>query len=314
MNTNIQENQYLVLIVDDERLNRRQLRLLVEKEGYQVAEAINGREAITVSQQLHPDIILMDAMMPDIDGFECCTQLLSLDCHKYTPVLMITGLDDQESVDRAFAVGAIDYVTKPIHWPVLRQRIKRLIHQSQLQKKQEIITQELKQLATVDGLTQVANRRKFEEYFAQEWRRMAREQRPLSLILCDVDFFKFYNDTYGHRAGDRCLQTVAQVIQNTARRSVDLVARYGGEEFSVILPSTDAKGAAQVAQRICLGITMLAIPHSSSPVSSHVTLSAGVTTIIPQPGADFEEMIVAVDKALYQAKSMGRDRVFCYQN
>ncbi|MCC5634718.1 PleD family two-component system response regulator [Nostoc sp. CHAB 5844] len=313
MNAPIQDNQYLVLIVDDEQLNRMQLRLLVEKEGYQVVEAKNGREAVIFFQQFHPNIVLMDAVMPDIDGFECCTRLLSLDCHKYTPVLMITGLNDQESVDRAFAVGAMDYVTKPIHWPVLRQRIKRLIQQSQLQQKQEILTQELQKLATIDGLTQVANRRKFEEYFAQEWRRMVREQTPLSLIFCDVDYFKLYNDTYGHRAGDRCLQQVAQVLQNSAKRSVDLVARYGGEEFAVILPNTDAEGAIQVAQNICLAVTMLAIPHSTSQVSSHITLSAGVATIIPQPGSDFEDMIVAVDKALYQAKSMGRDRVF-YSN
>ncbi|MDF5707499.1 MAG: PleD family two-component system response regulator [Nostoc sp. S4] len=310
MNNTIQANQHLVLIVDDERLNRIRLRLLLEKEGYQIVEADNGKEALIVFQESHPDLVLLDAMMPEMDGFDCCAQLLSLDFSKYIPVLMITGLEDRQSVDRAFAAGAIDYVTKPIYWPVLRQRIKRLIEQSQLQQKQEIIAQELQQLVIIDELTQVANRRKFEEYFAQEWRRMAREQMPLSLILCDVDFFKSYNDTYGHRAGDRCLQKVAQAIQDCARRSIDLVARYGGEEFAVILPNTNAEGANQVAQAICFAVKMLAIPHRSSQVSSHVTVSAGVATIIPHPGSDFEQTILAADRALYQAKSIGRDRVF----
>ncbi|MBD2446543.1 PleD family two-component system response regulator [Nostoc sp. FACHB-152] len=312
MNNTIENHKNLVLIVDDERLNRIQLRLFVEGAGYQTVEAQNGKEALTVFGQLHPDIVLLDAMMPEMDGFECCRQLQSLDFSKYIPVLMITGLDDQESVDRAFEAGAIDYVTKPIHWPVLLQRIKRLIHQSQLQQQQELLTQELQKLAIIDELTQVANRRKFEVYFDQEWRRMAREQKPLSLILCDVDFFKSYNDTYGHRVGDRCLQKVAQAIKDAARRSVDLVSRYGGEEFAVILPNTDVAGATQVAQKICSAVSSLAIPHSSSSVNSHVTLSAGVATIVPQPGSECEEMIIAADKALYQAKSMGRDRVLVY--
>ncbi|QSJ18023.1 PleD family two-component system response regulator [Nostoc sp. UHCC 0702] len=309
MNGTVPLSQYLVLIVDDEQFNRMQLRLFIEKEGYQIVEAQNGREALTVVEKLHPDIVLLDAMMPDMDGFECCAKLQSLDCSKNTPVLMITGLEDQESVDRAFAAGAIDYITKPIHWAVLRQRVKRLIQQSQLQQKQEIVNQELQRLATIDGLTQIANRRKFEEYFSQEWRRMAREQKPLSLILCDVDFFKSYNDTYGHRAGDRCLQKVAKAIHSAARRSVDLVARYGGEEFAVVLSNTNAEGAIQVARSICFAVRRLAIPHSNSQARSYVTLSVGVGTNIPVPGSDFEEMIITVDQALYQAKLTGRDRV-----
>jgi PleD family two-component response regulator len=157
-----QESQSLVLIVDDEPFIRLILRHFLEGEGYKIAEAQNGREAIKAFNQLHPDIILLDAIMPDMDGFECCTHLEILDCSKHTPVLMITGLEDQESVDRAFAVGAMDYITKPIHWPVLRQRVKRLIQQSQLQQKLEAVNVELQRLVTIDGLTQVANRRRFE--------------------------------------------------------------------------------------------------------------------------------------------------------
>ncbi|MEH1812948.1 MAG: PleD family two-component system response regulator [Nostoc sp.] len=312
MKATAQESQFLVLIVDDEPFIRLILRHFLEREGYQIVEAQNGIEAISVFNQLHPDIVLLDAIMPDMDGFECCTQLELLDCNKHTPVLMITGLEDQESVDRAFAVGAMDFVTKPIHWPVLRQRVKRLIQQSQLQQKLEAVNLELQRLVTIDGLTQIANRRRFEEYFSQEWQRLKREQRPLSLILCDVDFFKLYNDTYGHRVGDRCLQKIAQAIKGMIKRPGDLVARYGGEEFAVILPNTDTKGAIHVANQICHAVRALAIPHQSSQVGSHVTISVGFTTEIPQPDYDLEEMIAAADRALYQAKAAGRDRFVQY--
>ncbi|MBD2448202.1 PleD family two-component system response regulator [Nostoc sp. FACHB-152] len=308
MKSTFQEDQSLVLIVDDEPFIRTQLRLALEREGYQIAEATDGTEALTIFQELHPNIVLMDAIMPGMDGFECCQQLQSLEQGKYTPVLMITGLEDQESVDHAFDVGAIDYVTKPIHWPILRQRVKRLIQQSQLQHKLELANEELQRLITIDALTQVASRGRFEEYLTQEWQRMAREQLPLSLILCDVDYFKSYNDTYGHRAGDRCLKKVAQAIKNTAKRPADLVARYGGEEFAVILPKTEIPGALLLADQICSAVRRLAIPHSNSQVSGYVTISAGVATDIPQPGSDFQEIIAAADRALYQAKIAGRDR------
>ncbi|WP_414530882.1 diguanylate cyclase domain-containing protein [Nodularia chucula] len=309
MITTFAKNQSLILIVDDEAFSRMQLRLALEREGYQIAEACNGREALNICEKTHPDIILLDAIMPDMDGFECCTRLHSADFSQDIPILMITGLDDQESVDRAFAVGAIDFVTKPIHWPVLRQRVKRLISESQVQKNLEFANQELQKLVTIDQLTQVANRRRFEEYFAQEWKRLIGEKMPISLIMADVDFFKLYNDNYGHQLGDRCLQAVATSIQNTVQRSSDLVARYGGEELAIILPNTDTPGAVTVAENICSAVRKLAIPHNCSPVSSFVTISAGVATMIPQPNFHYQEIIVLADRQLYRAKTSGRDRV-----
>lgn len=168
--------------------------------------------------------------------------------------------------------------------------------------------EKLKQLANVDGLTQVANRRKFDEYLANEWRRCMREKHHLSLILCDVDSFKNYNDTYGHQAGDDCLVKVAKVIQETVKRPADLVARYGGEEFAIILPNTRATGAMIVAETIGKQILDLQIYHVNSPVSQYVTVSLGVSSIIPTVKFSPELLVAAADRALYQAKSAGRNR------
>jgi len=310
MKTTYQRNQFLVLIVDNEVFSRKELRLLLEQEEYRVAEAKDGTEAINVFEQLRPELVLVDAILPDMDGFECCAKLLSVDESKYTPVLMITAVEDTESVDRAIEVGATDYVTKPIHWPGWRQRVRRLIEQSQLHQKLVAANYELQQLVTtvtIDFLTQVASRRRFEDYLSFEWHRQACSRQPLSLILCDVDFFKSYNDTYGHQSGDRCLKVIAKAIKDIVQRPADLVARYGGEEFAVILPNTDTTEATYIAEKICFAVRSLVIPDINSQVSSRVTLSAGLATVIPEPDSNFEHIIAAADKALYQAKAAGRD-------
>jgi diguanylate cyclase (GGDEF)-like protein len=322
-----QNKSSLILIVDNEPFIRMQLRLSLEQEGYQIIEAENGREALTVFEQQNPDIVLLDALMPEMDGFECCTQLQLLPNGQATPILMITGLDDQESVDHAFDVGAADYVTKPVHWAVLRQRVRRLIQQSQLQQQQtrlqqqlEAANRDLQRLASMDGLTQVANRRCFDESLDQEYRRMRRSQFcapgadpvSLSLILCDIDHFKLYNDTYGHPAGDLCLQQVAQTISSVVNRPMDLVARYGGEEFVILLPETDAIGATHVAEQICTQVRLLTIPHLRS-LQGHITISAGAATVNPCIETRMTKLISIADQALYQAKQEGRDRFCIYE-
>src|ERR671932_1506748 len=292
------EKPSLILVVDDDQGMRQLLRRVMEKDGYQVVEAANGEQGLEAYKRLKPNLVLLDALMPVMDGFACCTQLqmlsdeISLDGNGFgnaksfngasrTPVLMITGLDDPESVDRAFAVGATDYVMKPIHFAVLRQRVRRLIHQSQLYQQLKLANRELKRLAALDGLTGVANRRRFDEYLDAEWNRMAREKQPLSLILCDIDFFKKYNDSYGHQAGDDCLRRVADALRFCARRSKDLVARYGGEEFAVILPNLKLADAAQIAEEMRSVVNALEIPHVQSSVSQHVTLSLGIACMHP---------------------------------
>lgn len=306
----------LILVIDDDRYMRLQLSQMVQQEGYRVETANDGEQGLEAFQRLRPNLILMDALMPVMDGFTCCRQLLTLPGIETTPILMITGLEDQASVDQAFDVGAVDYVTKPIHWPVLRQRMRRVLREAQLaqalaQSNQELqqANQELYRLAIIDGLTQVANRRRFDQYLQQEWQRLSREQNSLSLILGDVDFFKAYNDAYGHQAGDRCLQTVAKAFSLAATRPADLVARYGGEEFVVILPNTLVSGALNVARQIQDNLNTFKIPHAHSHVSDYVTLSLGIASIVPSSSTTPEELIQSVDQALYQAKDKGRNQV-----
>lgn len=313
----------LVLVVDDDPLMRLQLKRAMQQLGYQVAEVTDGAQCLELYQTLNPDLVLLDALMPVMDGFTCCTKLRSLpktDRVCSPPILMITALEDSKSVDRAFEAGAADYVTKPIHWAVLNQRVRRLIQQYHLQQQQVLLQQQLEaanlalqRLATTDSLTGLANRRRFDEYFDQEWKRMAREQQPFSLILCDVDFFKLYNDTYGHCAGDSCLQEVANVIRSAVKRSSDLATRYGGEEFAVILPNTSEAGAVAVAEEICTHVRALSIAHSSSTIAKYVTVSLGVATTVPLSQAGSELLFTAADAALYQAKEEGRDR-YCIQS
>ncbi|MBW4490283.1 MAG: PleD family two-component system response regulator [Trichocoleus desertorum ATA4-8-CV12] len=303
----------LVLVVDDDVFMRLQLRRAMEQEGYQVVEATNGEQGLEDYKRLQPDIVLLDAVMPVMDGFTFCANLQSLSSGDRTPVLMITGLEDEESVAQAFAAGATDYVTKPIHWAVLRQRVKRLIQQSQLYRQLESANQVLQRLASVDGLTQLANRRCFDEHLYQEWQRLTREQAPLSLILGDIDCFKHYNDTYGHQVGDDCLHQVAKTISSCAKRPADLAARYGGEEFALVLPNTESRGGVRVAQNIQFKVKALQLPHKSSQVSDCVTLSLGIATMIPQVDANPSALVTAADKALYQAKAVGRNQYCIYQ-
>ena len=313
----------LILVVDDNLSHRKMISFEMESQGYRVVQLGDGKQCFEQCPVLKPDMILLDAILPEIDGFTCCAQLKQTLGEQCPPVLIITALDDETSVDRAFDVGATDYVTKPIHWPVLRQRIRRILHtqwaMKELKKQVErarILTeqletanQQLEKIAALDSLTQIANRRRFDQSLHSEWKRLARERLPLSLILCDVDFFKAYNDTYGHRAGDLCLQQVAQTICENIKRPADLVARYGGEEFAIILPNTHLKGAVKVAEEIRHSLHKVQIEHPNSRVSNFVTLSLGVASLIPNHYLSEDFLIGEADRALYEAKKSGRDRV-----
>ncbi|NEP83021.1 MAG: diguanylate cyclase [Okeania sp. SIO3B3] len=500
-----QNNSTVIMIVDDEKSTRYLLSQALQTEGYQIIEAKNGKQCLEICSTQVPDLILLDAIMPEMNGFNCCLKLQELfskdlsndlslldselDSNPLlyrTPVLMITALEDQESIDLAFAVGALDYITKPIQFAVLRQRVRRILQinqlvkelrkqtersrlmtfiqerirhslnlndilkntvdevrkfiktdrvliykfnpdgtgevlmesiasglesvienisinsydnsdnlqqkhlteniyknipiphlipydmefltrfqvkshlvvpisktnkeklydtnfdysteelwglliahhcskprkwqsseiesiehlarqlaialqQSELYKQLETANEKLFQFATLDGLTKTANRRIFDKYIEREWLRMAREKAPISLIFCDVDYFKLYNDTYGHPAGDKCLQKIANAIKAEVKRPGDLVARYGGEEFVVVLPRTNAKGGYYVAESIRKRVMGLNLVNTASKVSPFVSLSLGVASAIPLSEFPLEKLIQTADEALYQA-------------
>jgi diguanylate cyclase (GGDEF)-like protein len=472
-----------ILLIDDQVDNLRFLSAILTQQGYKVRKAISGEMALETLQVEHPDLILLDIQMPQMDGYEICSILKATPATQDIPVIFLSALDSPMDKVKAFAVGGADYITKPFqaeevlarigHQLIIQQQqqqlkdqnqqlqlqmererligmitqhihesleLKEILHttvkevqqllqtdwvmiqrlsrnsgseivaealgstylpvldwliyeggdwselendrethviedihnsnlsspyttilanfqiqaslmvpiikgndvwgqliahhcsvprawqaweidllkqlavqlaiaiqQSELYQHLQSVNQELKRLATTDGLTQIANRRYFDEYFDQEWQRLKREQQPLSLILCDVDYFKRYNDHYGHQAGDECLKQVAQAIDRVIKRPADLVARYGGEEFVVILPNTDLEGVFCVAEQIQAELANLQLPHAVSEVSDQVTLSMGVANAIPDVKYTAHCLIAIADWALYTAKAQGRN-------
>ncbi|MEA5448729.1 PleD family two-component system response regulator [Leptolyngbya sp. CCNP1308] len=297
----------VILVADDDPFIRHMLTSYLEREGYQVIEAPHGEAALDLYFYHLPDLVLLDALMPVVDGFEVCRRLQALTQGNLAPVLMITGLEDEKSVDQAFEIGVVDYVTKPINWAVLRQRVRRLILQHRLEIQLREANHRLQKLTMIDSLTQVANRRRFDEYLLQEWGRGVRESLPLSLVICDIDNFKNYNDHYGHQAGDRCLQEVAKTLNQCISRPADLVTRYGGEEFAVILPNTTMEGATTVSQRLVQGIQQRELPHDTAP-QAIVTVSCGVANVLPMADYLPSDLVFTADQALYQAKAQGRNQ------
>ncbi len=297
------EGQATILIIDDEPTN-----VMVLKSGlglhYRVLTAHSGDEGIRIAEQEAPDLILLDVDMPHMNGFETCTRLKSNPVTNSVPVIFITGRGRTEDEVKGLESGAVDYITRPFEWSIVRSRVKT---QVQLKRKTDI----LEYYVNIDGLTSIANRRRFDQFLQHEWNRALRNGHPLSLVMMDVDFFKRYNDRYGHTAGDDCLICVARALQHVMKRAVDLVARYGGEEFAAILPETPAEGACKVAERIRQAVMDIGIPHMDNEAAAQVTLSLGVATMVPQRELEPGDLIRAADQALYAAKKAGRNRVVC---
>ncbi len=297
------EKNGTVLIIDDSPASARQLFESLGDE-CNVLVATRGAEGIEVAAAQCPDLILLDVVMPELNGYEVCARLKDNPRTRDIPIIFITARDDEEDEERGLSLGAIDYLTKPLRPAIVRARVKNHI---ELKRSRDL----LQRLTTLDPLTGIANRRHFDAHLAAEWVRATREGSFLSLAMIDVDHFKRYNDHYGHALGDRCLGTVAVTLQAALQRPADLVARYGGEEFVCVLPDTDLAGAEQIAKRICSAVEALAIAHADSPVAGHVTISLGIATVLPRPELPPTGLIEAADRALYEAKQRGRNRVCC---
>jgi len=242
-------------------------------------------------------------VMPGLDGYEVCTRLKAEPRTKGIPVIFISGLSDESDEAKGLEIGAIDYITKPFSPPIVRARVRNHL---QLKRYQDM----LERLSVLDGLTGIANRRRFDETIDHEWLRSRRQGTTLSLIIIDVDCFKAFNDNYGHAAGDECLKKVASVLNDGVKRPGDLVARYGGEEFVVIMPETDAAGAIVIAETLRRSVVSLALPHAFSPAGDVVTISIGGATVVPARETQGPEgLLKLADTRLYEAKHAGRNRV-----
>lgn len=290
-----------VLIVDDSATNRQMLGDLLQAE-YAVLLAKSGLEGLDLAQAHQPDVILLDVMMPDIDGYEVLRRLKGNERTSSLCVVFITGQDSPEEEERGLLEGASDYVTKPFHLMVVKARVA--LHMQVVRQRRM-----LEQLANIDGLTELPNRRQFDAAFAAEWARAGRTGRPLSVAIIDVDFFKRYNDHYGHAMGDHALQLVAKCLRKRIQRPGDLVARYGGEEFVVVMPDTPIEGAIEVAEKLRIGVEGLGLPHKRSSAAICVTVSIGVATTGPEAVTSAEVLMELADGRLYRAKKTGRNRV-----
>jgi diguanylate cyclase (GGDEF)-like protein len=294
-------DKHRILIVDDAATNIEILNEVLGAE-YDSLFAMDGATALRLAVEQEPDLILLDVVMPGLDGHEVCRRLKADPRTKGIPVIFISGLSDESDEAKGLEIGAIDYITKPFSPPIVRARVRNHL---QLKRYQDM----LERLSVIDGLTGIANRRRFDEALDHEWLRSRRQGSTLSLIMIDVDYFKAFNDNYGHAAGDECLKRVAGVLAECVKRPDDLVARYGGEEFVVIMPDTDATGAIVVAERLRRGVLSLALPHAFSAANNLVSVSLGGATVMPTRHARGpKEFVKLADARLYEAKHAGRNR------
>ena len=272
-------------------------------DDYQIKIALDGEKCIQIARSARPDLILLDVMMPEMDGYRVCQILKSEPETQNIPVIFVTALGSDHDEERGLNLGAIDYLVKPVSQAIVRARVRNHINL-------KIKTDLLESLAWLDGLTNIPNRRHFNESAESELRRAQRSDSPLALIIADIDFFKNYNDAYGHGAGDQCLRQVAgTLVDQGIFRPGDLVARYGGEEFVALLPETDAVGAALLAERFRRAIEERQIVHDHSQVSPWVTVSVGYAAMTPEATTSLQTLFEAADRQLYQAKAAGRNCV-----
>jgi diguanylate cyclase (GGDEF)-like protein len=266
--------------------------------------AMDGQCALDMALSEQPDLILLDVIMPGLNGYELCARLKADPATEHIPVIFVTSMGDEADEARGLRAGAIDYICKPYSSPIISNRIKNIL---EFKKYGDMF----KMLSSVDGLTGLANRRYFDAALTREWWRLMRNKLPISLAFLDIDFFKGYNDHYGHLAGDDCLRRVANILTAVPNRPGDLVARWGGEEFAVILPETDLEGAQKIAEKLREAVAALELPNATPlAIAGIVTVSLGVSTVVPTPGSLPKSLIQTADENLYKAKDLGRNRIF----
>ena len=289
-----------ILVVDDVESNILALSRILRSE-YTIYTATNGKDALIEAEEHTPDVILLDIIMPEMDGYQVLASLREMEKTRSIPVIFITGLSDTEEEELGLTLGAADYISKPFSPTIVRLRV-----QNQVKILNQLRT--IEKLSMIDQLTAVPNRRGFDYQANKEWVRAMRDKTPLSILLVDVDKFKGFNDTYGHSQGDAVLSMVAVALNKSLNRRSDYIARWGGEEFVVLLPNTDRPGSVEVAERMRANVanTAIRLPDGSE---THITISIGVSAQTPAQDSLMEDFFVRADMALYRAKETGRNRV-----
>lgn len=293
--------RYSILIVDDDKTSLDVLAHIL-KPVYRVMVAKTGSECLRRAHEDKPDLILLDILMPELNGFQVLSMLKESSETRSIPVICITALNNVEDEEKGFFLGAVDYITKPFHLSIVKARVR-----THLQIVGHIRT--IERLVMLDALTNVPNRRSFDNLMETEWGRAGREKTPLGLLVIDVDHFKAYNDTYGHPQGDILLQSLVRVLSSCLRRRTDQLARIGGEEFAVLLPNTALEGASLIAEKMRAAVEKTVVPNVMSGGNTGVTISIGATSVVPSPNVTQEDFIAETDRNLYAAKSAGRNRI-----
>jgi diguanylate cyclase (GGDEF)-like protein len=305
-----------VLLAEDSRSNQLLIKAYVEDAGHEVITADDGLAVINLFAELKPDLVIMDVNMPKKDGIEAAREIRKLSelDNDWVPIVFLSAMDNSDDIVRGIDAGGDDYLTKPVDGKVLNAKLRAMQRIAAMRQQLQRANRKLELISMQDGLTGLANRRYFDMQFSTEMKRAIRSQLPLSVVMCDIDHFKHYNDKYGHQMGDECLKDVANAMQKIIRRPSDVLARYGGEEFVIILPETRLKNAFSIAQTLCLAVEATKIEHNYAG-SQYLTLSVGAASITPVRQSNIEEqcytLLQLADQALYEGKSLGRNRAFC---
>ena len=305
-----------VLVVEDSKVALKAICGYIEDMGVRPLKAIDGQTAIEVYTRERPDIVLLDIILPDTNGYEVAKEIRRLQGKdEWTAIIFLSVMSKDEDLARGIEVGGDDYIMKPVGSVVVQAKVRAMYRLVQMQRalvklagQLNDANQELQRLSMTDGLTGLANRRMFDESLAREWRRCLRHKKPMSIVMLDVDWFKKYNDRYGHQDGDECLRAVAGELARSAPRPSDLVARYGGEEVVMILGDTGQDGATWVASRIRQHVDALQLPHKDSSFG-HVTVSCGVSSVMPRNDLTVDALVKSADNALFLSKNQGRNIV-----
>lgn len=297
------KTDHTILAVDDSPENLDLIKNILEPH-YTVKVAPNGALAIHIARSQQPDLILLDIMLDDINGYEVCHELKADDNTRNIPIIFVTAKRSEADEVQGFKIGGSDYITKPFSPAIVLARIRTHI---QLKAKTDL----LEKLASLDGLTEIPNRRAFDAALERQFNQARRTDSPLSLLILDIDNFKMYNDHYGHPLGDECLKKVAMSLINHTHRLEDLVARMGGEEFAILLPNTDMVGAVMLAEQYREVVEMLKIHHAANSPLPYVSVSVGVSTVTVYSKDQSKDLLQAADDALYRAKKQGRNQVCC---